>query len=333
LKDKKSLGCLKKTMQSTIVPYDSTDLASPVNREIIKKQLEALDQRLMSEDELRESLGVLKVFIMAFMQKVNTLEQCLDSLRVEQETQATRMETIYLQSKLEISSLRAEIKKQRLSKRRFDQVIKVAETLKDNPYAPYAIRGLLKETSNVPANSTHPTDFSKRLQFAQANGFRWNQNNRIPQKVQQQVLLVEKWEKEFCSVEHFTLDQLLNTTLVKGCGAGAIGGALLALESKLGYEMAERKKLSTYNCYLKAVKLCQTKLSSDKVAPVHSAFLSLFNSADHPYLLDKLSGLNLSSSEDYLRFARRVCTKTLLPIGISLAELQAADFKLRLQPF
>lgn len=301
-------------MQSNITKLSldsSCDLSSPSNRELIKRQLESLDQRMLSEDELRQYFDVFKMLMQAFIQKVTTLESCIEQIQREQKLAEQRTENVYLQSQLEIQSLRSELKQQRLSKKRFTQILSVAETLKGNPYAPYAIKGLIEPTLSAEACAELPKDFSQRLDFAKQLGFRWNQNNRPPHKKVKQLQLLEKWEDEFCSVENLPLQVLLSTQKIRSMGPGAIAGALIALERHLGYEIPDKATLSSHNAYLKAVKLCKEipppTLDYAKVA-------GLFSQKDQALILQKLSNTNpLYKPEDCLRFIKRVSTTELMP--------------------
>ena len=56
-----------------------------------------------------------------------------------------------------------------------------------------------------------------------------------------------------------------------GIGKGAVAGALMAIEGILGYQLEDRKTLSVYNCYQKAIKLLEEKEQNADIAPLAPA--------------------------------------------------------------
>lgn len=316
-------------MQSSEIVPTNYDISSPTQREVIRKQIEALDQNQLSEDDLRHGFGVLKVFMCALIQKVNSLEHCVQEIQRTQERTTLQMEALYLSSKMEIKSLKAEIKREKLTTKRFAEINKVAQTLKGNPYAPYAIRGLM-EGKTLSDEDSVPSDFDQRVEFARINGFRWNQNDRAPAKKAKQLLLLEKWEKEFCLTETFTEDELLNSEFIRRKGGGSIAGALIALEARLGYSLQERKSLSIYNCYVKAVKLYKELNSTENTLSIlEDKFLSLYDEKDHEQIRGLLKKPILDVSEA-IKFIKRSSTTSLSPKFVTstqdLYSLQAGLF-------
>ena len=248
--------------------YELSNITAPESREKLTHTLSTLDQKFLTELELRHVLDGLKLAMGAFIQKVSVLEMNIVLLRKEQLAAESRMEAMYLKAQLEIQELRAEISEIKLSKGRINQIVKVAKALQGNAYAPYAVKSLVEgviktnEQNNKIAKldtAKLPSDFTSRLEFAQQNGFKWNQNNRIPSKSAKQIQILEEWENQFCSVEKLSLEQVLDKALVVKMGPGAVAGALMMLERELGALLPERKTHSVFNCYQKAIKILQDR--------------------------------------------------------------------------
>jgi hypothetical protein len=249
--------------------YNVGSITSPDARERLSRTLLGLDSRSLSELDLRSYFEGLKVAMGAFIQRVNILELDVFNLRQEQVAAESRMEAMYLKAQLEIQQLRSEISDIRLSKGRINQIVKVAKALQGNAYAPYAVKSLVDGVVGRSTSENNkvaglditklPSDFTTRLEFAQENGFKWNQNNRLPSKSSKQIEVLEEWENQFCAVESMSIGQVLDKSYVVKAGPGAIAGALMLLERELGALLPERKTYSIFNCYQKAIKLYQEK--------------------------------------------------------------------------
>lgn len=255
--------------------YCLEDITTPESREKLNSSLAKLNHRILPESELRRYFEGLKIITGIFIQKVFSLETDILELKRDQITTESRMEAMYLKAQLEIQELRSEISEIKLSKGRINQIVKVAKALQGNAYAPYAVKSLVDGVINpVQQNSKIaklditklPSDFTTRLEFAQQNGFKWNQNNRIPNKATKQLHVLEEWENQFCEVENMTMEQVLNKSYVVKMGPGAVAGALMLLERELGALLSERKTLSIFNCYQKAVKMYTEK--KNNISPV-----------------------------------------------------------------
>lgn len=244
--------------------YELDTITLPEYRGRLVGSLKNLDQSLLTEQEVRDCFSGLKLIMGAFAEKISSLETDISSMRREQLAAESRMEAMYLKAQLEIQELRTELTEIKLSKGRISQIVKVAKALQGNAYAPYAVKSMVEsvigsENSKLVGKLNHstnlPTDFSKRLEFAQRNGFKWNQNNRVPSKPAKQLQILEEWENQFCEVESMTLEQILNKSYIVGVGPGAVAGALMFLEREMGSLLPERETLSVYNCYQRAVKI------------------------------------------------------------------------------
>ena len=145
-----------------------------------------------------------------------------------------------------------------------------------------------------------PEDLEDRVRWAQDNGFRWNKNNRPPAKTAKQVAILEMWEMEFHKGRSLSQELLLNKDFVLGIGKGAPAGALQAIEEILGYKLEQRDKLSTFNCYQKAIKILEEKLTNEEtITPVvvsstdfYELIINIFGDVDKPTYDKITNGLN-----------------------------------------
>lgn len=323
--------------------YKLTEITSPEARERLVSSLRDLDSRLLSDIEIRRYFDTLKLAMGAFVQKVNILEANIYDLRREQRAAESRMESMYLKAQLEIQSLKQEITEIKLSKGRINQIVKVAEALQGNAYAPYAIKSLVDGVVGQPVSSNSnnknsdntklPTDYPNRLEFAQQNGFKWNQNNREPAKDYKKLQLLEEWEDQFCKIQSLTIEQILDKKLISTLGAGAIAGALMYLERELGSTLEARKSLSVFNCYQKAIKLYQQKQLEAESLPtnyfnfkalVSASFMHL--SHDEVELLTKrLETRDLGTVEQAISCLKKLLSKRILPTAIKYDEEHVTD--------
>ena len=322
--------------------YKLTEITSPESREQLVSTLRDLDSRLLSEFELRKYFDSLRIAMGAFVQKVSILESNIFELRREQRAAEARMESMYLKAQLEIQSLKQEITEIKLSKGRINQIVKVAEALQGNAYAPYAIKSLVdgvvgqSASGNKKSNSDStklPADYPNRLEFARQNGFKWNQNNREPAKDYKKLQLLEQWEDQFCKIESLTTEQILDKKLISTIGAGAIAGALMYLERELGQTLEARKSLSVFNCYQKAIKLYQQKqsesaLSSTGIFDVKTLVLDSFgqlSEEDAEVFIKRLETRHLSTEVDALSIVKKMLSKKILPTALKYDEEHASD--------
>ena len=317
--------------------YKLDEITTPESRNQLVSTLNALDQRLLNEPELRRYFDTLKLAMGAFIQKVNTLESNIYDLRREQRAAELRMESMYLKAQLEIQSLKQEITEIRLSKGRITQIIKVAEALQGNAYAPYAIKslvdGVVSSKEQKQKSTKLPTDYSNRLEFAKQNGFKWNQNNREPAKDFKKLRILEEWEDQFCRIERLSIDQVLDKRYVASLGSGAVAGGLMFLEKELGYVLEDRKSLSVFNCYQKAIKLYQQKqIDSQLPSPNNFDFLCLIRSllpdlsfTEMDALAKRLENKNIKTPEQGISYFKKLLSKKMLPAGIKYDEEHITD--------
>jgi hypothetical protein len=262
----------------------------------------------------------------AFIQRVNILESSIYELKRDQAAAEARMEAMYLKAQLEITELKNEISEMRLSKSRINQIVKVAESLQGNPYAPYAVKSMVDgvmRSSRDAINSKAadyiklPEDFPTRLEFAQKNGFKWNQNNRIPSRPAKQLKILEEWENQFCQVENLSVDQALDKAYIVKIGPGAVAGALMMLERELGGTMQERESMSVFNCYQKAIKLYNdNKSASDSKNIARELVSKVFKSVseeEKELLASRLASKQLGSVAKAVAEVKRIASKTCLP--------------------
>lgn len=322
--------------------YKLTEITSPEAREKLVSSLRDLDSRLLSDIEIRRYFDTLKLAMGAFVQKVNILEANIYDLRREQRAAESRMESMYLKAQLEIQSLKQEITEIKLSKGRINQIVKVAEALQGNAYAPYAIKSLVDGVVGQPVSGSNnknsgdaklPADYPNRLEFAQQNGFKWNQNNREPAKDYKKLQLLEEWEDQFCKIQSLTIEQILDKKLISTIGAGAIAGALMYLERELGSTLEARKSLSVFNCYQKAIKLYQQKqLDSQPLPTSHFNFRALIltnfqtlSPDEMESLIKRLEGKDVESTEQVVSYLKKLLSKKILPTAIEYDEEHTTD--------
>lgn len=323
--------------------YKLTEITSPDKRDQLISTLRSLDGRRLTELELRKYFDTLKIAMGAFIQKVSILEANVFDLRREQMAAEARMESMYLKAQLEIQSLKQEITEIRLSKGRINQIVKVAEALQGNAYAPYAIKSLVEGVVGSKGESKSkkvskydgklPTDYPNRLEFARRNGFKWNQNNREPAKDSKKIQLLEEWEDQFCGIQALTLEQILDRKYVAKLGAGAIAGALMYLERELGYALEERDSLSVFNCYQKAIKLYQQKgyqpteqsrTIFDHKALILDCFVSL-SQEEAGVLIKRFETRDLRTTEQVISCIKKVISKKILPTALRYDKEHSTD--------
>jgi len=322
--------------------YGLNSITTLESREKLSRTLLELDPRSLTELELRRYFDGLKLAMGAFIQKVNALESNITTLRREQVAVESRMEAMYLKAQLEIQELRSEISDIRLSKGRINQIVKVAKALQGNAYAPYAVKSLVEgvmKTSQqnskvVKLDTTKlPSDFTTRLEFAQQNGFKWNQNNRIPSKSFKQLEVLEEWENQFCEVESMTLEQILDKSYMTRKGPGAVAGALMFLERELGALLPERKTHSVFNCYQKAVKTFQERTAATKALPSCNFDLKSLISAAFCHLSieeiedvkNRLKTRVLDTAEQVVSAIKKLVSRSTLPAFLTWREEDGSD--------
>jgi hypothetical protein len=322
--------------------YSLVDITGPESREKLSRTLLEMDQRSFSDIELRRYFDGLKLAMGAFIQKVTVLETNILELRRDQVAAESRMEAMYLKAQLEIQELRSEISDIRLSKGRIDQIVKVAKALRGNAYAPYAVKSLVEGVMNTSQQNSKvakldatklPNDFTKRLEFAQLNGFKWNQNNRIPSKSTKQLEVLEEWENQFCEVESMTMDQVVDKGYVVGVGSGAVAGALMLLERELGALLPERKTLSVFNCYQRAIKLYREERSAKALQPSTNFDIKTLVSAAFCHLsIEEIGDMEnrfktrfLGTVEQAVSAIKKMVSKSILPAFVHWHEEDGSD--------
>lgn len=321
--------------------YSVGDITTPESRERLNRTLLELNHHALSERELRNYFDGLKLAMGAFIQKVSVLESSIITLRREQVAAESRMEAMYLRAQLEIQELRAEISEIKLSKGRINQIVKVAKALRGNAYAPYAVKSLVEgvmapsQNSKVAKLDTTklPSDFTSRLEFAQQNGFKWNQNNRIPSKATKQLQVLEEWENQFCEVESMTMEQILDKGYITRAGQGAVAGALMLLERELGALLPERKTLSIFNCYQRAVRLYNEKgLHADTKRHSNFDVKSLVLAAFCHLPIEEIESIEkrletrvLSTTKQAVSAIKRTVSKSILPAFVHWREEDGSD--------
>ncbi len=320
--------------------YKLTEITSPEAREQLVASLRDLDSKLLSDIEIRRYFDTLKLAMGAFVQKVNILEANIYDLRREQRAAESRMESMYLKAQLEIQTLKQEITEIKLSKGRINQIVKVAEALQGNAYAPYAIKSLVDGVVGQPVgnnknfdNTKLPADYPNRLEFAQHNGFKWNQNNREPAKDYKKLQLLEEWEDQFCKIQSLTIEQILDKKLISTLGAGAIAGALMYLERELGQTLEARKSLSVFNCYQKAIKLYQQKQLDAQSLPTNyfnfkalvSGGFAHLSTDESEQFTKRLESRDLATVEQGISCIKKLLSKKILPTAIEYDEEHETD--------
>tara|TARA_Y100000389_G_C17458498_1_gene519851 strand:+ start:341 stop:1408 length:1068 start_codon:yes stop_codon:yes gene_type:complete len=244
--------------------FDVNQLTSQETRENLYLSINQLDVNNLSDRDIRSNFNGIRVALGVFIRKFVELEGEIKDVKLGQIAYESKMERLFLKSRTEIQELKQELNTMRSADRQMEKVVQVAKLLKDNNYAPVAIKSMMRGITNgeVTKDSTAPEDFTQRIEWAQTNGFRWNKNNRPPAKIKKQIDLLETWEMEFHKARSLPQNFLLDKDFVLRIGKGAPAGALSAIEEILGYQLIERKKLSTFNCYQRSIKLLEEKLTN-----------------------------------------------------------------------
>ncbi len=247
--------------------FDVSDLTSQETRENLYLSINQLDVNKLTGDEIRQNFNGIKVALSVFIRKFVELEGEIKDIKFSQVAYEAKMERLFLKGRVEIQELKQELDQMRSQDRQMEKVVEVAKLLKDNNYAPMAIKSMMKGIAkgDILKDIEVPEDLEERVNWAQNNGFRWNKNNRPPAKTAKQVELLERWEMEFHKGRSLEQELLLDKDFVLGIGRGAPAGALQAIEEILGYQLEERDKLSTFNCYQRAIKVLEEKLTDDGV--------------------------------------------------------------------
>lgn len=236
--------------------FDINKLTSQEIRNDLLLSINQIDVNRLTDLEIRQSFNGIKVALGVFICKFVELETQVTDIKSQQLAYETKMEAMFLKSREEIKELKDELKQIRNTDRQLKKVVKVAEILKDNDYAPMAIKSMMKGISegDVMKDYSFPEDFNERLEWAKTQGFKWNKNNRPPAKPLKKIEILEKWEIGFYKARSLSRDSLINRELVMSLGKGGPAGALQAIEEILGYKVKERGYLTVFNCYQKAVK-------------------------------------------------------------------------------
>ncbi len=247
--------------------FDVSDLTSQETRENLYLSINQLDVNKLTGDEIRQNFNGIKVALSVFIRKFVELEGEIKDIKFSQVAYEAKMERLFLKGRVEIQELKQELDQMRSQDRQMEKVVEVAKLLKDNNYAPMAIKSMMKGIAkgDILKDIEVPEDLEERVNWAQNNGFRWNKNNRPPAKTAKQVELLERWEMEFHKGRSLEQELLLDKDFVLGIGRGAPAGALQAIEEILGYQLEERDKLSTFNCYQRGIKVLEEKLTDDGV--------------------------------------------------------------------
>ena len=263
--------------------FDVNQLTSQETRENLYLSINQLDVNKLTDLEIRQSFNGIRVALGVFIRKFVELEGEITDIKLQQVAYEAKMERLFLKGQMEIKELKQELDQMRSADRHLEKVVEVAKLLKDNNYAPMAIKSMMKgiASGEIFKDTNIPEDMARRVKWAQSQGFRWNRNNRPPTKIKKQIELLEEWEMEFYKAKSLTSEQLKNRDFVLSIGKGAPAGALMAIEGILGYQLEDRKTLSTYNCYQKAIKLLAEKEEQGAVAltlqPSVANFSSLVN--------------------------------------------------------
>lgn len=243
--------------------FDVSQLTSQETRENLYLSINQLDVNKLTDSEIRGNFHGIRIALGVFIRKFVELECEIKDIKFQQVAYEAKMERLFLKGQMEIQELKQELSRIKQNEKNMKKVVEVARLLKDNDYAPVAIKSMMKglTTGEILTNPTCPEDLKERVEFAQNNGFRWNKNNRPPAKMSKRIDILEGWEMEFYKAKSLTLEKLLDKEYVLNIGKGGPCGALVAIESVLGYSLEERKTMSTYNCYQRAIKLLTDNLS------------------------------------------------------------------------
>jgi hypothetical protein len=318
-----------------------SEVSDKTNRDRLLSTVSELDSNKISEQDLRKYFNGIQLALGAFAKKIVTLEYDILELKKDQLASEARTEAMYLKAQLEIQQLRSEISEIKLSKSRISQIVQVAKVLQGNAYAPYAVKSLVDGVMGQNSSSTTstnnfttklPIDFMSRLKFAQQNGFKWNQNNRRPNKPAKQLQILEEWEDQFCLVETMGIEQILNKRHITSVGSGAIAGALMYLERELGALLPERNTLSVFNCYQRAVKIyneqsnitAQTPCVFDVKMLVRDGFKHLTDT-DTLELENRLKSRDLGSIQQMVSGVKKIVSKTILPSFVTYDDSTISD--------
>ena len=267
--------------------FDVSQLTSQETRENLYLSINQLDVNKLSEQEIRQNFAGIKVALGVFIRQFVKLEGEIKDIKLAQVAYESKMERLFLKGRMEIQELKQELEVMRTTDRQLDKVVEVAKLLKNNNYAPMAIKSMMKGITDgdILKEIAVPEDLEERVAWAQSQGFRWNKNNRPPTKVSKQIELLEKWEMEFHKGRALPQNDLKNKDFVHKLGKGGPAGALMAIEEILGYQLPERKKYSVYNCYQKAVKML-----TDKIASEEGVVTIVVSSTDFDYLIQNIFG-------------------------------------------
>ena len=246
--------------------FDVSQLTSQETRENLYLSINQLDVNKLSESEIRQNFAGIKVALGVFIRQFVKLECEIKDIKLAQVAYESKMERLFLKGRMEIQELKQELGQMRTTDRQFDKVVEVAKLLKNNNYAPMAIKSMMKGITDgdILKEIAVPEDLEERVCWAQSQGFRWNKNNRPPTKVSKQIELLEQWEMEFHKGRALPQNDLKNKDFVHKLGRGGPAGALMAIEEILGYQLPERQKYSIYNCYQKAVKILTDKMIAEE---------------------------------------------------------------------
>jgi hypothetical protein len=253
--------------------FDVSQLTSQETRENLYLSINQLDVNKLTDLEIRQSFNGIKVALGVFIRKFVELEGEITNVKLQQVAYEAKMERLFLKGQMEIKELKQELTQMRTADRHLEKVVEVAKLLKDNNYAPMAIKSMMNgiASGEIFKDISIPEDMARRVKWAQSQGFRWNKNNRPPTKISKQIKLLETWEMEFYKAKALTPEQLKNKDFVTSIGKGAVAGALMAIEGILGYQLEERKTLSAYNCYQRAIRLLEEIDQEDTTAITTSA--------------------------------------------------------------
>jgi len=267
--------------------FDVSQLTSQESRENLYLSINQLDANRLSDGEIRQNFAGIKVALDIFIRQFVKLECEIKDIKLAQVAYESKMERLFLKGRMEVQELKQEIEQMRTTDRQLDKVVEVAKLLKNNNYAPMAIKSMMRGITegDILKEAAVPDDLEERVHWAQSQGFRWNKNNRVPTKVSKQIELLERWEMEFHKGRALSQGDLRNKDLVKKLGRGGSAGALMAIEEILGYQLPERQRYSVYNCYQKAVRVL-----NDKIVKEEDLITIVVSSTDFDCLIDNIFG-------------------------------------------
>jgi hypothetical protein len=301
-----------------------SDITAPKSRENLIKTLSTLDASLLTEAEIRDCFAGLRIAMAAFITKINVLEESFVQLKIDQVASETRLEKMCLQARDEIRSLRIEIQRKRRTDSQLPSILDVAQTLHGDLF--FEVKVATAQTLGLDLEKL-PQDFPLRLAFATQNGFKWNQNNRMPLKSYKQLEALEEWEEQFYSVQFIPLSQIADKSYVSGIGSGAVAGALMVLERELCMLLPERETHSIFNCYQKALKLFQenpTKSGFNIKSLVSMAFCHL-PQEEVEGVENRLKMRPLTTAEQVISAIKKLVSKSTLPAFVQWQEGDISD--------